>query len=335
MAKIIGIGNALVDILVHLSDEKVLNELNLVKGGMTLIDENALARIKERFARETIHQATGGSASNTIHALATLGTPTGFVGAVGDDELGRFYADQMIRRGTEACLTVHPELSTGVAATFMTPDGERTFATFLGAAARVEADGLQQLLAQQSDAAILHIEGYLVQDHDLILGILRTAKDAGLRVSYDLASWNIVREDHDFIYDLVRDYVDIVFANEEEATAFSGESDPNISLQHLGEITDIAVVKVGKRGAQAQQWIGDHVEFAFAPGLTRQVVDTTAAGDFFAAGFLHGLVNGHKLRTCLQLGNSIASEVIQVVGTQVTAEQLRKSCKNVLNTTHY
>lgn len=325
MAKIIGIGNALVDILVHLDDEKILGELNLAKGGMTLIDESALAHISDMFARMHTQRATGGSASNTIHALTALGSTTGFVGSVGDDEHGRFYAQQMQERGTVAQLTVQPHLGTGVASTFITPDGERTFATYLGAAAHLQADELRQLLASQPDAAILHVEGYLVQDHDLILDILRTAKEAGLRVSYDLASWNIVRDDCDFIHRIVRDYVDIVFANEEEATAFCGESDPNISLQHLGEVAEIAVVKVGKRGAQAQQAFPDHFEYAFAPGLPRKAIDTTAAGDFFAAGFLHGLVNGKDLRTCLHYGNCTAAEVVQVMGTQVPAERLRES----------
>lgn len=329
MAKIIGIGNALVDILVHLGDENVLNDLGLVKGGMTLIDDDALTQINDMFARMRAQRATGGSASNTIHALSALGDATGFVGSVGDDELGQFYASRMAERGIVADLSVQAGLRTGVASTFITPDGERTFATYLGAAARVEAEGLRRLLAQQSEAEILHVEGYLVQDHDLILDILRTAKDAGLRVSYDLASWNIVRDDHDFIYALVRDYVDIVFANEEEATAFSGEKDPNISLQHLGELTDIAVVKVGKRGAQAQQNFSDHNEFSFAPGFRRTVVDTTAAGDFFAAGFLHGLIHGKDVRTCLHYGNCTAAEVIQVMGTQVSAEQLRASLTSI------
>ena len=325
MAKIIGIGNALVEILVHLDDENLLNELRLVKGGMTLIDDNALTHIRNMFARMHAQRATGGSASNTIHALSALGDATGFVGSVGDDDLGHFYASCMAERGIVANLSVQAGLSTGVASTFITPDGERTFATFLGAAAHVEAEGLRQLLDRQPEAEILHVEGYLVQDHDLILDILRTAKAAGLRVSYDLASWNIVRDDHDFIYDLVRDYVDIVFANEEEATAFSGKTDPNISLQHLGELTDIAVVKVGKRGAQAQQNFSDHSIYAFAPGLVRKAVDTTAAGDFFAAGFLHGLIHGESLRTCLHFGNCTAAEVIQVMGTQVSAERLRAS----------
>ena len=140
-----------------------------------------------------------------------------------------------------------------------------------------------------------------------------------MRVSYDLASWNIVQEDHDFVQHLVREYVDIVFANEEEAAAFSGQNDPEEALRQLAAQTEVAVVKVGKRGALGQRG----QERSDVAGLTVHAVDTTAAGDFFAAGFLHGLIQGWKLQKCLNLGNRTAAEVVQVMGTQVSRERLR------------
>ena len=320
MTKIIGIGNALVDVLVHIESETLLQELGLPKGGMTHIDRKGLMRLRQRLVGIPFDRATGGSAANTIHALAILGHNTGFIGAVGDDETGHFFADQNRARGIDTHLAVIKDEQTGTANALVTPDHERTFATHLGAAVYLE-----QALGEVnlSSYNILHIEGYLLQDHILIQNILKCAKAAGLRVSYDLASWNIVRDHHTLVRELVEKYVDIVFANEEEAIAFCGMPDPERALHELAAKTDIAIVKVGKRGAMAMtRETGDKV--FFAPGLERKGIDTTAAGDFFAAGFLHGLVNGESIETCLNYGNRTAGEVIQVMGTQVEPERLRQ-----------
>ena len=326
MTKIIGIGNALVDVLIHLEDETLLQTLKLPKGGMTLIDEGQLTAINNATAHLQHHRATGGSASNTIHALASLGDNVGFIGSVGDDETGHFFRQQAEARGIETHISTVSGMASGIATTFITPDGERTFATHLGAATQVvPTEEFPSIIRRQSSSQdILHIEGYLVQDHHLIEQLLRDAKAAGMLVSYDLASWNIVAADRPFIQHLVADYVDFVFANEEEAAAFSGQQDPEEALRMLAEQTSVAVVKVGKRGA-----LGCHNGVkAFAPGLVRKVVDTTAAGDFFAAGFLHGWVHERPLDRCLDYGNRIAGEVIQVVGTQVTADRLQAALES-------
>ena len=320
MTKIIGIGNALVDVLVHIDNEKLLYELGLPKGAMTHIDRKGLMRLRQRLVGVRVERATGGSAANTIHALAVLGHQTGFIGAVGDDETGRFFAEQNRARGIDLHLAIIADEQTGTANTLVTPDHERTFATHLGAAVYLERALCEVDLSAYD---LLHIEGYLLQDDILLHKILQAAKDAGLRISYDLASWNIVRDHHAVVTDLMEKYVDIVFANEDEAVAFCGVDNPKRALRELVAKTDIAVVKVGKHGAMAMtQETGDEV--FFAPAQERTVVDTTAAGDFFAAGFLHGLVGNKSIDTCLAYGNSMAGEVIQVMGTQVDPEKLRK-----------
>jgi len=314
MTKIIGIGNALVDVLVHLEDESLLRELRLPKGGMTLIDSEHLGAINAAIAPFHSVRATGGSASNTIHALALLGNKVGFIGAIGNDEPGRFFRKQAELRGVDVHLSTVSGMASGVATTFITPDGERTFATHLGAATQIA-------LEDQSLAAggILHVEGYLVQNHTFVEAAMRRAKEAGLLVSYDLASWNIVAADRGFIHHLVAEYADIVFANQEEAATFCQQQEPEEALRQLAALTQVAVVKVGKRGAFGCA----KGEFAFAPGRPVKVTDTTAAGDFFAAGFLHGWVHGQPLEECLTAGNRIAGEVVQVMGTQVDADRLR------------
>ena len=321
MTKIIGIGNALVDVLVYLPDEKLLNEMSLPKGAMTHVDRKGLMRLRQRLVGMPIERATGGSAANTIHAMSVLGDVTGVIGAVGDDETGRFFAEQARSRGIETHLAVITDEQTGTANTLITPDHERTFATHLGAAVHL-GEALKEV--NLSDYDLLHIEGYLLQDQIQLGEILKAAKAAGLTVSYDLASWNIVRDHHAMITEYIRDYVDIAFANEEEAAAFYGQDDPESALRQLASLTDIAVVKVGKRGAMGMsRATGDRI--VFAPGLERTAVDTTAAGDFFAAGFLHGWIHGETLDTCMDFGNRTAAEVIQVIGTQVDPERLRKS----------
>ena len=325
MTKITGIGNALTDVLVHIPDETLLETQHLSKGGMFHIDEAQMRQIHEAIAPFSPQRATGGSAANTIHALAALGDSVGFVGSVADDETGRFFADRQRQRGIDSQLNICQSGVSGIATTLITPDGERTFATHLGASTHIRIEDLQSQFANlQSQRStprphILHVEGYLVQNHDLVEQVMREAKAARVMVSYDLASWNIVQNDLAFVRHLVHDYVDIAFANEEEAAAFSQQQDAEVALHQLAEMTQIAVVKVGKRGAYAQKG----ADVAFVPGLSRKVVDTTAAGDFFAAGFLHALIHGASLDRCLDSGNHLAGEVIQVMGTQLTDEQIR------------
>ncbi len=325
MTKIVGIGNALVDVLVRLDSDSVLRELRLPRGGMTHIDAEQHAAISR--AMESLHagRATGGSASNTIHALAMMGDSVGFVGTVGDDAMGRFFATEAAAHGVDARLRVVADKPTGVANTFILPDGERTFATHLGAAPQIDT----ALLPTADDGyGVLHVEGYLVQDHALVENIMSRAHYGGLLVSYDLASWNIVEADHAFVRHLISEYVDIAFANEEEAAAFSRQDDPETALRMLGELTQVAVVKVGKRGAWG---MAEGRTCLAAKGPSEQVhaVDTTAAGDFFAAGFLHAYTRGGSLEACLRAGNLSAGEVVQVMGTQVDAASFAARMRNI------
>lgn len=317
MAKIIGIGNALVDILVPNAQESFLNDLNFGRGGMWHIDEQRFVDLSRRIAPLRPVRATGGSAANTIHALSLMGAPTAFIGNVANDENGRFFAACLDQRGTENCLNILPNGRTGVATTFIMPDGERTFATFLGVAPHIDTGHLH--FDRYAPGDILHVEGYLVQEYDNIEEIMRQAKAAGLRVSYDLASYNIVRAHRDFVRYLVREYVDIVFANEDEALAFAQTPDMDAVINKLASDTEIAVVKVGKRGAYAAQ--GDIRTFAAARSdiLAK---DSTAAGDFFAAGFLYALNAGCELTDCIRQGNYVAQQVIQVIGTQIDSIDL-------------
>lgn len=319
MKKIIGLGNALVDVLAQIENETLLEELNLPKGSMQLIDAGRYASVSRRLAEMPTQCATGGSAANTMLALAQLGATPGFIGKIGNDAFGRIFAENCRTCGIRPFLA-EGETPTGVASTFITPDGQRTFATFLGAAAEVTASDLDAHIF--AGYGFLYIEGYLVQNHLLIETAVDLARQAGLRVCIDLASYNIVEADRDFFAQLLRK-TDIVFANEEEAHAFTGKA-PAEALEELAGLCEIAVVKVGKEGAMA----ACGAQRALAPAMADIVVrDTTAAGDFFAAGFLYALTRGATPEVCLRCGALLAGNVIQVIGTKLPEkvwEQIRQ-----------
>jgi len=314
MDKIIGLGNALVDVLATLKDDEILQEMGLPKGSMQLIDETKLQEINERFSQMKTHLATGGSAGNAILGLASLGAGTGFIGKVGNDKFGDFYRENLIKNNIEEKLLTC-ELPSGVASTFISPDGERTFGTFLGAASTLKAEDLTIELFQ--GYTYLFIEGYLVQDHEMILRAVELAKEAGLHVCLDLASYNVVENDLEFFTLLINKYVDIVFANEEEAKSFTGK-EPLEALGTIAEMCSIAIVKIGSKGS----YVKKGTEEVHAKAISvEKVVDTTGAGDFFAAGFLYGLTCGYGLEKCANIGSVLSGNVIQVVGTTMPKKQ--------------
>lgn len=312
MDKVIGIGNALVDVLVRLQSDAELTKLGLPKGGMQLIDDAAQQRLAHHLAQTATARATGGSAGNAMLAMANLGAQPGFIGCVADDETGRFFRENCRETGIDARLILRQGQS-GVANTFITPDAERTFATYLGVAGQLSADDITPELL--SGYQLLHIEGYLVQNHELIRHICHMAKQQGMTTSIDLASYNVVADNLDMLRQLVADHIDIVFANEEESAAFTRGLPPEAALREIGSMARVAVVKLGKRGASAMQ----DGQVAQVPGKTVGVVDTTAAGDFFAGGFLYAHARGASLQQCLAMGSLLSQHIIQVVGTRLPA----------------
>lgn len=309
MKKIIGIGNALVDVLAKVENEAILSELQLPKGSMQLVDTERYRAIGRRLSEMSTQLATGGSAANTMLALGNLNAAPAFIGKIGEDAYGRFFSENASKHGISPRL-LSDELPTGVASTFITPDGQRTFGTYLGAAARLTADELREEWFEGYD--FFYIEGYLVQNHALIDRAVELAHAAGLKVCLDLASYNIVEADRAFFAELLAK-TDIVFANEEEALAFTGKS-PREALDELAALCETAVVKTGADGA----WVssrGETVKVAAEP--VDEVVDTTGAGDYFAAGFLYGMADERSLTECARLGALLAGKVIQTVGTSL------------------
>ena len=313
MKKILGIGSALVDILTQIPNDQILKELNLPKGGMTYVDAKTSVEIGEKIAHIGSQMASGGSAANTMSGLARLGIEAGFLSKIGNDEVGAFFKKQMVETN------VHPQLLTsatpsGRVIAMVTPDGERTFATCLGAAAEMRADDIRPELFDRWD--IFYVEGYLVANPSMLRKAIATAKDKGMTIAIDMASYNVVEENRDFMLDLINNYVDIVFANEKEAFALTG-MEPEAALHFIAERCQIAVVKVGAKGAFVQR--GN--EMVTIPPLEADVVDTTGAGDMWAAGFLAGLVKGENLEKCGMMGAIVAKNIIEVVGAKMNDQR--------------
>ncbi len=306
-------GNALVDIMTKLEDDSILKKFNLPKGSMQLVDEAAVEIITKGTTHLEKSQSSGGSAANTIHGLAKLGVETAFIGKVGKDDFGDFFRDDLIKS------KITPELilsnnESGCAIGFISPDSERTFATFLGAAVELTAEDLEKF--DFSKYNYFHIEGYLVQNHSLLEKAVQLAKENGLIISLDLASYNVVEDNLDFLKKIVEEYVDIVFANEEEAKSFTGK-EPEESLIHLGGICDIAVVKIGDKGSMIKK--GDKVFKAGVIDVTP--IDTTGAGDIYASGFLYGMVNNLSLDKCGEIGALLSGRVIENTGAKLFENQ--------------
>ena len=314
MKKILGIGSTLVDILSQVPNEEVLNELNLPKGSMTYVNINDAVSIGERLAQHYGSQrAAGDSAANTMSGLARLGAKAGFLTMMGNDEMGQFFTNEMTRTGVEM-LALKSDTPTGRVIAMVTPDGERTFATCLGASIELSPDDIKPELFDNWD--IFYIEGYLVANPDMLRKAISTAKDKGLKIAIDLASYNVVEESRDFLLELVNNYVDIVFANEQEALALTG-MEPENALHYIAERCDIAVVKIGAKGAYIQR--GN--EIVTIPPMKADVVDTTGAGDMWAAGFLAGLVKGEPLQKCGMMGAIVAKNIIEVMGAKMDDER--------------
>ena len=319
MQKIIGIGNSLVDVLARVNHEELLEEMKLPKGSMQLIDSEELALISKRMRTFEHTRASGGSAANTMKALAKMGVDAGFIGKTAADEFGLFFRSELENSGVHTSLICKKTGSTGIASTFITPDGQRTFATYLGVSAGLNADDITADLFEGYD--ILYIEGYLVQNHELIEHTMNLAKHKRMTICLDLASYNIVENDHDFFQSLLARYVDIVFANEEEARAFIGH-DMDEAARELGKLCPVAVVKLGSHGSS----VFAHNEYHACPAeKVKNIVDTTGAGDYFAAGFLDAYVHEEPLESCIRQGGILAASVIQVIGTTLNDAEWKQT----------
>jgi sugar/nucleoside kinase (ribokinase family) len=310
---VLGIGNAIVDVIAR-TEENFLLAQGMRKGGMALIDEARARAIYDAMGPAV--EISGGSAANTIVGLASLGSRAVFVGKVKADELGQTFSHDI--RSASVSFTTKPATdgpSTGRCYVLVTPDGERTMNTFLGAAqdlhpADIDADAI-------AASAITYLEGYLWDPKhakDAFLKAAKIAHDAGRKVALTLSDAFCVDRWRDEFLQLMRSgTVDLIFANEAELHSLYQSSDFDAAIAALRADIGVAVVTRSEKGCLVVSPEGTEAVPAFP---VERVIDTTGAGDLFAAGFLSGLARGADDRTCGRLGAMAAAEVIQHIGAR-------------------
>ncbi|MFN3468522.1 MAG: adenosine kinase [Novosphingobium sp.] len=314
---VIAIGNAIVDVMAPCEDADI-EKLGLAKGGMTLVDT---ARAHELYdAMGPAREISGGSAANTLAGLAALGAKCAFIGQVADDQLGEVFAHD-IRAGGIAFATPAraDEPPTARCLIFVTPDGQRTMNTFLGASQFLPAEALDE--SAIAAAQVLYLEGYLWDPEEPRKAMRRAiaaARNAGRKVAFTLSDAFVISRHGDDFRALIADgQIDILFANEHELAALTGNDDFAAGLAELSAKVPTVVVTRSEKGAHAVSG-GEHAQVPAEP--VARVVDTTGAGDLFAAGFLFGFVRGKPLAECLTLGAVCAAEVISHYGARPEAD---------------
>ena len=326
MKSILAIGNAITDIPVLLPDDSLIKELDFLLGSMNHVDAGMAAKVWEKIQGCRVQYIQGGSAANTVVAAAQLGMKCGFIGKIGNDSVG-----EVFRRGLEdervECTLFTGSRPSGRAVAFITPpNGERTFATYLGAALEQRPEELDERMFSGYD--YLHVEGYLLQCPGVVERAMEIAVGLGMKISFDMGSCGIVKRYREIVHRVISRYADIVFANELEALEFassagidsSNESWAFEALEYIHSQMKkgdraIAVVKLGEQGSL----VTDGNQVCEIGALPVEVADTTGAGDAYAAGFLYAHSKGADLCSCGNGGALLASKVVSQLGPKIPA----------------
>lgn len=306
---LIGVGSPIVDAIAQVEDS-FIEHIDGDKGGMVLVDSATIASLIEQVPGGTI-AAPGGSAGNTLFALARMGASTSFLGKIGNCSQGTFYRERFAQLNGDSTRFKIGEVPNGRCLSLVTPDSERTMRTDLGAAMTLSPDEIS--VDDFAGCKHAHIEGYLLFNEALMMRVLDCAKAAGCTISLDLASFEVVNATKNILPSILKNYVDIVFANEEEGHAYTGISDDYIAMaKALAELCTIAAIKVGAHGSYiAHAGTVEKIE----PVHAAHVIDTTGAGDLWAAGFLFGWSQQRPLAECAKIGSILGAAVVQEQGS--------------------
>jgi sugar/nucleoside kinase (ribokinase family) len=319
----VGAGTAIVDLLVRVDDAFLAQELPDGRGNTTWVDAARLdeltTRLHERGFR--LDKAPGGSTGNLLCGLSELGCNTRFLGWLGLDDDGVYYRDTFAESGGDIrSFKYHPSKHTGRCLSLVSPDADRSMVTDLGASAEMNADEIRP--GDLDGANLLHTEGYLcgLKDRTFLPRLLERAKDAGIPVSFDLASYGIVREYRAELRSYLSEYVDIVFANELEAAEFAGTNEPEAMLDALAQLCPVAAVKLGALGSLVRM-DGRTVRIAPEPA---NPVDATGAGDLWQAGFLFGLLHHAEPEVCGHIGSILGAAAVSNYGARLPEDRWRE-----------
>jgi sugar/nucleoside kinase (ribokinase family) len=304
------IGNAMVDIIASV-DEGFLTEHNLTKASMMLVDDGRSAYLRSKVAANVM--SSGGSVANTSHGLASLGGRAGFIGKIADDDLGGVFSNDLHQAGVSFFPASKDHgLPTGRCVIVVTPDGQRTMSTYLGAGAVLCPADINKAAVQSAEWVFL--EGYLFDQDDAKEAFrvaAQYAHEAGRKVALTLSDSFCVQRHHADFYALVCDDVDLLFANEHELAVLFGTDDFAASVQVLRDKCPLAVVTRSKKGSVVIT-ADDYIEVPALP--VDPIIDATGAGDMYAAGFLYGLTHEKSLEQSAEIGTICAAEVIMHMG---------------------
>lgn len=309
---VLTIGNAIVDVLSH-SDDRFLSGNGLTKGAMRLIDEREADRLYDLVGPTIV--VSGGSAANTAAGIASLGGRAAFIGKVRNDQLGEYFTHDLRAAGVRfeaAPSTKGP--ATARSFILVTPDGERTMNTFLGACVTLGPADIDEVLIGQ--ASITYLEGYLwdpPEAKEAFVKAARTSRAAGRKVALTLSDSFCVDRHRSSFRDLIRNDVDILFANEKELTSLYETSNFDEALRQAKDAVELAVLTRSEAGSVIARGAEFHVVEAHP---VEKVVDATGAGDLYAAGFLYGITHGNSLVESARLGSLAAAEIISHIGAR-------------------
>lgn len=308
---VLGIGAPICDYVIRVSDA-FLRKIPGTKAGMQPVDLVTLQRLIALSGQQPTIVA-GGSGANTIKGLARLGHRTALAGTIGTDEAAQYALASFKAYGVTTLFT-QSEIPTSQVLCLVTPSGDRTFRSYMGASREFSPDDLTSTLFQ--GVKLVHVEGYTILYDHLLEEAMTLAQAAGAIISYDLGSHEIVASHRERILQVIDDFVDILFCNRDEVTALL-EVDIEAGCRLLRQRCQVAVILLGGDGCL----IGSENAQSYYPAYTANTVDTTGAGDLFASGFLHGYLKGSPLKECAHFGSVLGSSVIQVVGAEIPNER--------------
>jgi sugar/nucleoside kinase (ribokinase family) len=311
---LIGIGNALVDIEVRVEDS-FIETLGLTKGGMTLYSAEDQKKVLQSLAGEPQKISSGGSAANTVHGLSVLGGDAYYLGRVAGDTFGHHYTDDMQECGVGFPGPGAESEGTGTCVVLISPDAERTMLTHLGVSSALHPDNIDETIL--SGAKAVYIEGYLWtgdETREAATKMATLAKQNGIPVAFTLSDAFVVNLYKDSLLDFIRWHVDILFCNEMEALSITGAGDAETAFPLIKSMADTLFLTIGKKGAIA----GNSSDVTACTGVFPiTAVDSTGAGDLFAAGALYGIINNHTLKEASIIGSYCAAQVVSHMGARL------------------
>ena len=309
---VVGIGNAIVDVLTT-TDDSTLERLSFDKGSMTLIDEKKAQELYEITTNRI--QRSGGSVANSLACVAQLGGKSAFIGRVRNDNLGEIFTEEISRTGT--IFTTPPSSSgpsTARCLIFVTPDAQRTMCTYLGASVLLEPKDIDLSIVRE--AKILYLEGYLWDNpaaKNAFIKAAEIAKNAGRKVALSLSDSFCVSRHRESFIELVENYIDILFANEDEIISLYKTSNLNLAIEKLKNKCELAAITIGEHGSIL---VSNGKEINIDPFIFGKAIDTTGAGDLYAGGFLKGLSDGLNPLISAKMGSICAGQIVTELGSR-------------------